>query len=612
MCGIIGLIGEIQNPMDLMEIMLTQQEHRGPDARGVWHDDDCILGHNRLSVIDLNQSANQPFSCKDGRYILVFNGEIYNFKSIKKELNDVKWKTKSDTEVLLQAYLKWGKDCLQKLNGMFAFVIWDKCEKSLFIARDRLGIKPLYYSMQSEKFLFASEVRTLLKSGLVSKQINKSAILDFIKYQWIQTPSTIISSISSLPAGHYAVYKENKLEVIKWWDINNYSEKYQEIDLDLAHRNIKHKFNDAVEKRLVSDVPIGAFLSGGIDSSAIVAAMASISSEQINTFSIGFKEKKYDESEYAALIAKRFNTKHHMLQYSASKMKGEVPSILESFDTPSSDGINSYIVSKLVKEEGITVALSGLGGDELFGGYPFFKQIPKLQHIPFYWDLPLMIRKGLSAPLSKFFGSKKFRMQSILRSDSNSIQHLYPFFREINNEKNLNRWLNQDKLFSEVEEVYKNIDTEKTLTWISIAEICGYTQHVLLKDSDMCSMANALEVRVPFFDHKLIEFVLGLPDVFKRSISPKKLLTDALSSELPEEIINRPKMGFAFPWKYWLKNDLHSFVEHYLNKSKNYDFLNFREIEHSWHQFLKGNETIRWYQIWNLTCLLHWLDTNLD
>lgn len=614
MCGIAGIISNDGiKRQHIMEIMLSNQIHRGPDFCGIFQDKKCLLGHNRLSIVDLDERSNQPMLSTNNRYSIVFNGEIYNFKKIKNDLKkfNIEWNTNSDTEVLIEAYNIWGISCLTRLNGMFAIAIWDKKEQELVIARDRMGIKPLYYNHENSHFILASEVRTILKSGLVSNKINKSAIHDFIKYQWIQSPDTIISNISSLPPGHFAVYKSGKLKVSQWWNINNHSSEDIGPDLLTSQKHVKKIFFDAVEKRLMGDVPIGAFLSGGIDSSSIVAAMASISSKPIDTFSVGFKEKKYDESDYARAIAKRFNTRHNLLQYSASRLKDELPSILESFDTPSSDGVNSYVVSNLVKKQGITIALSGLGGDELFGGYPVFRQLPQLQQIPIYWNIPLKFRKKMSTPLSKFFGFKRYKMQSLLSSDSNSIQHLYPFFREINNEKDINRWLNQEKLFSEVEDVYKNIDTEKTLTWISVAEISGYTQNVLLKDTDMCSMANSLEVRVPFFDHRLVEFVLGLPDLYKRPVSPKKLLTDSLSSELPENIINRPKMGFSFPWEYWLKNDLRTFVEHYLNKSKNYDFLNSQEINISWKQFLSGNAKVRWFHIWNLTSLLHWLDTNL-
>lgn len=617
MCGISGILSKNKNQSQGAILrMLEVQKHRGPDAQGVWQNDFCTLGHNRLAIIDLHDAANQPMHSQNGRYTIVFNGEIYNYKAIKAELqNDVKhWNTDSDTEVLLEAYSKWGLDCLPKLNGMFAFAIWDNKEGSLLLVRDRLGIKPLYFHCNEHILVFASELRTVLKSGMVEKKVNVQSVNDFLRYQWIQSPETIIEGIKTLEAGSYAIYQNGTLSKKVWWDINSfqYTKNSQTVSESEAKHTIKDLFYTAVERRLVSDVPIGAFLSGGIDSSAVVAAMAHTSASKVNTFNIGFKEKKYDESEYAKAIAQKFNTEHHTLIYSAENIKNEIPEILDSFDTPSTDGVNSYVISSLVKKAGITVALSGLGGDELFCGYPVFNQLPALKKFHWFWKLPKSVRTSLSKTALLVGDTKWDKLGALLATESASNVDLYPFFRQIYSKEaseSIVKGIHQE---SSIKKMLKSISDDHLLGWISHAEIAGYTQHVLLKDSDMCSMTHALEIRVPFFDFKLVEYVLSLTDNLKRPTSPKQLLTESLDGILPMDIINRPKMGFSFPWDEWIRNDLKKYVSDVLTHAKNYDFLNETEIDASWNRFLSGDKRVKWYHIWNLVCIINWLKTNLE
>jgi len=617
MCGIVGILGkDLASSEKAMQQMLQMQKHRGPDAQGLWQDAHCTLGHNRLAIIDLQDAANQPMHSINGRFTIVFNGEIYNYRDIKKELSKtlVHWKTDSDTEVLLEAYAKWGPDCLKKLNGMFGFAIWDNKDNSLFLARDRMGIKPVYYSQKNETFLFASELRVILKSGLVSKDINSNSVADFIRYSWVQAPDTIMQDVHLLEQGTYAVFKNGVLTKTQWWDINAY--KYTAIEkgesIEHIRTNVKELFYKAVDARLVSDLPIGAFLSGGIDSSAVVAAMAEQSTSKVNTFSIGFKEKEYDESDYARAISKKFNTEHHSLICSAESTKNEIPEILNSFDTPSADGVNSYIISSLVKQSGITVALSGLGGDELFCGYPVFKQLPKLANYESYWKLPHILRKQASAVLALPQNPKLSKLSEMLQTESFSNATIYPFFRQIYSKEMAKKVLNANSAESRIKDSFKKVCGEYTLGWISHAEITGYTQNVLLKDADMCSMTHALEIRVPFFDHNLVEYVLQLSDKAKQPLSPKKLFIDALSNELPDEVVNRKKMGFAFPWDVWLRKDLKSFVDTTLSYADDFDFFNPSAIQNLWKRYLANDKSIKWYQIWNLVCIIHWLRTNIS
>ncbi len=613
MCGIAGLINFDSNEASLIiQDMVAVQEHRGPDAKAIWADDLAALGHNRLAIIDLDERAGQPMHSSDGRYIMVFNGEIYNYVKLRNEFGPFSWRTSSDSEVLLEGYAKYGPSYLHRLNGMFSLAIWDKQNMKLFVARDRMGKKPFYYAISKGRFLFASELRTILKTKTLPIKINLQSAHDFLRFQWVQSPFTIIEDIYCLPAGHYGTWETGNFATHSWWDLHRFEAVEGIVDGDLSpssQNEIKRLFFNAVEERLVSDVPIGAFLSGGIDSGMVVAAMSKLSRDKINTFTLGFEEKQYDESGFAEQVAKRYGTNHQTLVYSAETLKNEIPEILDTFDTPSADGINSYVISRLVRKAGMTVALSGLGGDELFCGYPVFKQIPVLQNYAAFWRLPHTTRISISKALMKT-GGRWEKLSRIIAAKDGSKESLYPFFREINGKQHTDNYITEAFNTSLFEEYLSKERKSSLMSWLSVSEISGYTQNVLLKDTDMCSMANSLEVRVPFFDYRLVEYVLGLADNIKNPQTPKKLLIDAMKGELPDEIINRPKMGFAFPWDLWIKKDLKPFVETILGQSKNYDFLNSTAILKDWDNYLKGDNSIRWYRIWNLVCLIHWMESN--
>ena len=381
MCGIAGIVGrgfEFENhPINKMASQLI---HRGPDATGYYIQDDIALGHTRLSVIDLSENANQPFLTQDQRYTIVYNGEIYNYRELRTKIPEYEFRSNSDTEVVLAAYFKWGVDCLSRFNGMFAFAIWDSYDKTLFVARDRMGIKPLYYC-HNDHFIFGSEIRSLISSGLIPKKTSYQSISEFLTYQTVHAPHTIVDKVFQLRAGNYGIVKNNTFEEHRYWSpTDNFKPNHKSI-IDIQS-DIKQLLFKSVEKRMISDVPLGAFLSGGIDSSAIVGVMSSLSDQAINTFSIGFDEKQFDESQYSSLIAKSFNTQHQQLKLSAQNLLDQLPNALAALDSPSGDFVNSYIVAQETKRHGLTVALSGLGGDELFAGYPVFRQYCKTQNIP--------------------------------------------------------------------------------------------------------------------------------------------------------------------------------------------------------------------------------------
>lgn len=588
--------------------------HRGPDAHNDFVEGEVMLGHRRLSIIDLSTAANQPFADHSGRYVIVFNGEIYNFQEIRSQLTDYSFSTNGDTEVLLAAYLKWGAACLPLLKGMFAFAIWDRSDRSLFIARDRMGVKPVYYYADDQHFLFASELRGILASGLVPNKINKAAVKEFLSYQSIGFPLSIVDNILQLDAGSCITIRDKKIATRKYWDILQTPTDGTYGDRQEVLQHIRRLMRDSVERRLVSDVPIGAFLSGGIDSSAVVGLMAEVSSSRPNTFTIGFHEKEFDESDYAAQIARKFNTNHNQVLLNPSVFLDELTNALDAMDTPSGDGVNTYVVSKAIRQNGLTVALSGVGGDELFAGYPFFKQYAKLRKLKNVWGLAAPARLLAAGALGLKGSSKAGRMQQLLKAPACSIASFYPEFRRILSPVLVGQLTYLDSLGTALQDNLQRMnggfEQFPDLSQVSVAEYLGYTQHTLLKDTDQMSMAVSLEVREPFFDHDLISYVLGIPDHLKFPHTPKSLLVDALQGLLPDATVHRRKQGFLFPWAVWMKNDLFHFCDQRLKRIGERDFIKGQEVLAYWNRFLKGDPGVRWMELWLFVVLEYWMEKN--
>lgn len=618
MCGISGIVGlgNRQESEKLIRVMNDALSHRGPDAEGFYVEDHMALGHRRLSIIDLSTAANQPFTDPSGRFILVFNGEIYNYQEVRNELSNYPFRTHSDTEVILAAYIQWGPSCLSKLKGMFAFALWDKTDKKLFIARDRFGVKPLYYYAKDGYFLFSSEIRSLLSSGLVPRKLNKQALSDYLKYQSVITPYTLVENILQLPAGHYMIHSEHDLVIRKYWDLTDVVPLPDDQGADKVMGNVKDLLFQSVERRLVSDVPVGAFLSGGIDSSAIVAIMAQVSRQKPVAFTIGFDEKEYDETAYAELIAKKYDVTHHKVKLRPDDFLDELPHALAAMDTPSGDGINTYVVSKAIRKNGIKVALSGVGGDELFVGYPIFHQFKKLQGYQKLFKYSSLLRK----PLSKLLPSgnqKKDRIKAILELPDISIAAIYPLLRQIQTKAQINQLTKMNGLSDDpgtlekfLSENLDKINVFDTYSQVSIADYYGYTQHVLLKDTDQMSMAVALEIREPFFDHDLAEYVISLPDVYKGIAYPKQLLVESLKPLVPDEVVFRKKQGFVLPYDVWMRNELKSFCSDKIRNLAGRDYFNGPNLTAYWQDFVDGKSNIRWADMWILIVLENWLQAN--
>lgn len=587
--------------------------HRGPDANGLWSDDTVALGHRRLSIIDTSEAGNQPFFSRDRKLIIVFNGEIYNYLELKKELAaDYNFITESDTEVMLAAYMRWGIDCIHRFLGMFGFALYDTEKDTLFIVRDRLGVKPVYYADTKEGLLFASEIRPILSTNLVERKISHQALSDYIHYQTVHAPDTIIDGIKMLMPGHYMQLDKSGRKTIPYWSAIDKCEK-GDVAYDTTH--IKKRIQDlmlsSVEIRMRADVPFGAFLSGGIDSSIIVGLMSKITSHPVKTFSVTFHEKEFDESPYSSIIAKKFNTEHTPIRLHATDFLHLVPDALQAMDHPSGDGPNTYVVSKVTREAGVKMALSGLGGDELFAGYDVFTRMKSLEDKQWMNMAP----QGLRSLAGKMYLKAKPSVSSekiatVLGSEKMDFKNVYPLSRQVLNDATAEQLLHATKAFENpVAHIAQQAAKSKLplLSKVSVAEMETYMQNVLLRDSDQMSMAHALELRVPFLDHRLVEFVLSVNDDVKYPHTPKQLLTESFADLLPDEVINRPKMGFTFPWTLWMRGELKPFCEENIAALSQIEALDAKEAAQLWQRFLNNDPFITWSRVWPLVVLGHWV-----
>lgn len=624
MCGINGIVG-IENPAKgqaLIAKMNAKMAHRGPDDEGIFSDQHIALGQRRLSIIDLSSAGHQPMWSSDKRYCIIYNGELYNFKELRFDLertsrgSDDKpyhFATSGDTEVILASYIRWGKDCLNRFNGMYGFAIWDVEKKELFIARDRMGIKPIYYAYKNEVLAFSSEIRALLESEITPRKLNNESLVDYLRYQTVHAPQTIIKDVFMLMPGHYMMANLKEIKIEKYWDINNFNnpnsfeEPYQAVC-----SKVNSLFEKAVQRRLVADVPFGAFLSGGIDSSAVVGMMSKVSTTKVKTFSVVFDDEQFSEAKYARLIATKFNTEHHEIKLTPNDFKNELNDALKAMDHPSGDGPNTYVVSKATKNAGITMALSGLGGDELFAGYDIFNRTLKLDKLKWLGGIPgISLAAKLNKSLRPSVSSAK--IAEMMELNSLDFKNTYPLSRQVLLEDQIKKILS-DKTLSKnsVAAMVRTIKAQSgnLLSSVGIAEISTYMQNVLLRDTDQMSMAHALEIRVPFLDYELVEYVMGLPDKYKIPTTPKKLLVDSLGELLPSEIVNRPKMGFTLPWKNWLKSDFRELCEYNLKLLGQNPHFNANEIDQLWKRFLEDDAFITWSRIWYLVVLQNWITEN--
>lgn len=557
MCGIAGILGSdalaTQGERQI-NAMLRALKHRGPDDEGLWHNSSSTvrLAHARLSILDLSPAGHQPMHGADGRFTIVFNGEIYNFLELRAGLeNDgAVFRTRTDTEVILHLYERHGLDCVRQLRGMFAFAIWDERERTCFLARGPFGIKPLYFAAQNGTFAFASELRALQASGLAGKTLNPAALAAYFESGSVPEPLTLLKDVSLLETGHSLLWKDGVITRKRFWSIS-----FPENDAPSgdAAAFTRGALLDSVEHHFVSDVPVGIFLSGGVDSTALVALGRALGKRDLHTYSIGVNDPALDESSAARRTAEHFGTQHHELRLDDALGMDMFGRFLESVDQPSIDGLNTYAVSWFARQNGAKVVLSGLGGDEIFGGYSTFQRVPSLWRCArLLRAMPggrtafkLLLRSGklppqlqrleplLSAPLTLGDACRIYRGINTRNDAAKLAMH----FTGCSPDETKHEWLEPDA---------GNVSDA-----MSELELSRYMRNQLLKDSDVMSMAHGLELRVPFVDSALFSAVSRLP-ASVRLRPGKKLLLDAVP-EIPEWVRNQPKRGFLFPYAQWLE-----------------------------------------------------------
>lgn len=570
-CGFVSLSGKESIDKNCLFAMNNVMQYRGPDDEGTYFDFPIGeqfrvgLGHRRLSIIDLSVYGHQPMSNEDDSVWIIYNGEIYNFIELKDFLikNGHKFKSHTDTEVIIHLYEEKGKECVNYLRGMFAFAIWDKKKKILFAARDRLGIKPFYYYTDNDKLIFASEVKSILKSGQVQSQVNKEVIDAYLTFGYVPAPQTMFSDIVKLQPGYMLTYEKGKLVVEQYWDINDIEQSKDKGEKYYIEQ-FRGLLNDCVKMRLISDVPLGVFLSGGIDSSTVVGIMSLLSKgNPVKTFCVGYQDKQSSELEYARIVANKFHTEHHEFCLEPTDFYDFIPKLVWHFDEPvvEAAAIPLYFISKLAREH-VTVLLSGEGADELFGGYPIYKY---MQSIEKYRMIPALIRNSITNPiLGKLINSKKKRMK-YLEWTNLSLEERYlgvsteltqSFTRRLYADEFRNSFFSERKISDYLASYYQKVEKKDFLTKMLYVDTKVWLPDDLLIKADKMSMAASVELRVPFLDYKMVEFAMSVPAKYKiRNWTSKYLLKKAVSDLLPHEIVYRKKKGFPVPINAWFKGN---------------------------------------------------------
>ena len=641
MCGICGVvgIGSRERGEMLVRRMMAAMVHRGPDGEGVLIAPPVVCGMRRLSIIDL-PGGNQPIWNESNTIALIFNGEIYNFRELRKELESAghTFRTNSDTEVIVHAFETWGEKCVERLHGMFAFAVIEMPQgpagrpARVFIARDRVGIKPLYYAIVEDKFFFASEVRALLASGAISARLSPDALSSYLLFGCVSEPVTLVDGVFSLPPGHYLDIPtlQEALPAVKpqpYWNAAKEWERRQAPasagSVGSPQARVRSLLEQAVAGHFIADVPVGVFLSSGLDSTAI-AAIASRAQKSIHTFTVAFPDVEFSEAEKARRTAERLGTEHSECSLSGDEMLARLDEAVASFDQPSMDGINTYFVSWAARQAGLKVALSGLGSDELFGGYTSFQATSKVRRLASAarW-VPKPLRRW-TAPQSgaaRLAGSSPdaLRKASAAWLDPSSMPHPYYFTRSLFTPQVVSGWLHRDgnswvttkwgKWLTGAANEARSMDEFTGVSWL---ELRSYLVNTLLRDTDAMSMHHSLEVRVPFLDSSLVEYLLSLPESQKRDPGqPKALLIAALGELLPKDLVAQPKRTFTFPWENWMRGALRERIAAGLGDwSPALDpFLSGENVRQVWDDFLAARTT--WSRPWSLYVLNEWVKRNL-
>ncbi len=597
--------------------------HRGPDAEDVVHilsapDDETaiVFGHRRLAIIDLSEGGHQPMRDPETENWIVYNGEVFNYRELRCELEErgCRFRSDSDTEVILQSYRVWGHECVRRWRGMFAVAIWDAARQELFLVRDRLGIKPLYYSYKDGQLLFASEVRALLATNLIERRINLAALDSYLMFGSIQDPLTLIDGVMSLPPAQTMTVNVGGIQLREYWELP-LEESNEPQDSASVIKSLGERLAEAVRLRLISDVPLGVFLSGGIDSSALAMLMRRSSPDAVKTFTIGFADEAFDEAQQAKLTAAQLGVEHHSLLLTEEAMLASCEEAISALDQPSIDGVNTFHVARAVKQAGITVALSGLGGDEAFCGYKHFRTVPRMERFLSRWGkLPFSARRAGAALLEGSSKSdRRFKLRSLLLNDY-GFAHPYFLARNLFLPEQIADLLEPEAVLAiqygewakRLQLLMKRANQLDPINRVSYLELKTYIPNTLLRDADVMSMAHSLEMRVPFLDHKLLEDVMRLPGSIKLDKKlPKPLLVRSLPEKLPDGVLGGAKKGFTLPFAVWMRGQLRPRLEEaFSNLPPTMNgIISHDGVRGVWESFLAGH--CSWTRPWALYVLFH-------
>jgi asparagine synthase (glutamine-hydrolysing) len=611
MCGIAGLMTADQSMGARRGVrkMISAMAHRGPDAHGYseihLQRNSVFLGHARLAVVDLSDKSNQPMRDHATGSWLVFNGEIYNFRELRRELEllEIRFDTDGDSEVLLRALLRWGDYALEKLQGMFAFAFWNGIRQEWLLARDPFGIKPLYYSSHATYFAFASEAKALVRSGICSSAINNSSVSSYLAYGAVQGPDTIYKEVHELEPGHkLRVTQDYSIHEANYWSLARCLQKTRQlssIDFPTAAMEIERRLDRAVESHLIGDVPVGIFLSGGIDSSLLALAAQRCSTAPITLLTLSFRNPQFSEVTYAREIANQLSFRHEVVTLDADQLRQQIPRALSAMDQPTVDGINTFVMCRTGVGLGLKVLLSGIGGDELFGGYTTFAKIPLLRTYS-------RLLRPLAHILSRVRTRNRIQWKKLSQvSLPLHTADAYLLQRSI-------RWRSSfasdsSHFVSEVESL--SSDFQK----VSALELLCYTRNQLLRDADVFSMASSVELRVPFLDLALAKTALAVrPDHHFEGAVGKRLTRHILNSRLRKSLPRRQKQGFTFPWQSWLRSELQPMIMETLRNRSMYDSVS---IDPDYGQtllarFARSDPYTSWSEVWSLFVLLSWQRRN--
>ncbi len=633
MCGICGVADLSRGLPPEREAdvrrMCQRMVHRGPDDEGRYTDGHVALGMRRLSIIDV-AGGRQPVANEDGTVSLVLNGEIYNYRDLRRDLEarGHRFATQSDTEAIVHAYEEYGDDCIQRLNGMFAWALWDRTRRRLVIARDRMGIKPLFYTLQGTSLVFASELRSLLACGGLTREIDVQALNEYLSFEYVPAPRSIVRGVRKLRPGHVLVFDERGLRETPYWDVPFPAERPSaegHRSADEAARGLLERIKQAVRMELVSDVPLGVFLSGGIDSSAVTAAASLVAPERINTFSIAFDDPSYDESRYARLVARRLGVQHHEATFTLATMREIVPRLGQLLDEPLGDSsfLPTYFLSRFAREH-VTVALGGDGGDELFAGYPTM-QAHRLAG--YYTRLPSVLRsRAIPAlvdrlPTSTRYISMDYKLKRFV--------HGVGYAPEVRHHRWMGSFTPEEKqgllapavraalggadTYDIVYEHLRRCPTADPWDQLSYLDMKLYMEGDILQKVDRASMACSLEVRPPLLNPLVVEYAAGLPFEWKlRGFTTKWLLKRSLEGVLPREVLYKQKKGFNIPVARWLKDDLRPLAEELLAgpRLERQGLFDRRFVEGMLRDHVRGKANYR-KQLWTLLAFQLWYAENV-